>query len=383
VRLLHTSDWHLGRSFHREDLLEAQSQVLDHLVETVRAERVDVVLVSGDVYDRAMPSVDTVALLDEALARLAERGVRTVLISGNHDSARRLGFGSRLIDAAGVHLRTDVAIAHQPVLLDDDHGPVALYGVPYLEPDVVRAELGCDERSHAAVLTAAMERVRADLAGRPGTRSVVLAHAFVVGGRPSESERDITVGGVASVPLQVFDGIDYAALGHLHGTQRLADRVRYSGSPVAFSFSEEHDTKGWLLVDLGAHRDGPATVVQVPTPVHRPLARISGRLDDLLRADRWGAVEQHYLQVTLTDPARPREPMERLRARFPHVLVLAFAPEGLDPEAATSYATRLRGRTDLQVTTDFVEHVRGPVEPAEQALLQDALAGVRAAAAVR
>src|SRR5690349_24035550 len=141
VRLLHTSDWHLGRSFHREDLLGAQARFVDHLVDTVRSERVDAVLVTGDVYDRALPSVDAVALFDEALARLAGTGARVVLISGNHDSARRLGFGSALIDRAGVHLRTDVAAAHVPVLLDDPDGPVAVYAVPYLEPDAVRLEL--------------------------------------------------------------------------------------------------------------------------------------------------------------------------------------------------------------------------------------------------
>ncbi|MDQ1601321.1 MAG: repair protein SbcD/Mre11 [Actinomycetota bacterium] len=376
MRLLHTSDWHLGRSFHREDLLSAQARFVDFLVDTVRSEGVDAVLVSGDVYDRALPPVDAVTLCDDALRRLAGTGARVVLISGNHDSARRLGFGSGLIDTAGIHLRTDVAAADRPVLLEDGHGPVAVYAVPYLEPDAVRAELGCDDRSHAAVLGAAMARVRDDLAGRADSRSVVLAHAFVVGGEASESERDISVGGVSSVPRSVFDGVDYAALGHLHGAQRLSDGVRYSGSPLPFSFSEEHHTKAMLMVELGASPGAPVQVSTVPTPVHRPLARVTGRLDDLLTGDRWAAFEGHYLQVTLTDPTRPREPMERLRRRFPHVLVLGFAPEtGSDP--ARSYAQRMRGRSDLEVATDFVAHVRGPAEPAEVDLLAAALEGAR------
>jgi exonuclease SbcD len=376
MRLLHTSDWHLGRSFHREDLLSAQARFVDFLVDTVRSEGVDAVLVSGDVYDRALPPVDAVTLCDDALRRLAGTGARVVLISGNHDSARRLGFGSGLIDTAGIHLRTDVAAAHRPVLLEDGHGPVAVYAVPYLEPDAVRAELGCDDRSHAAVLGAAMARVRDDLTGRADSRSVVLAHAFVVGGEASESERDISVGGVSSVPRSVFDGVDYAALGHLHGAQRLSDGVRYSGSPLPFSFSEEHHTKAMLMVELGASPGAPVQVSTVPTPVHRPLARVTGRLDDLLTGDRWAAFEGHYLQVTLTDPTRPREPMERLRRRFPHVLVLGFAPEtGSDP--ARSYAQRMRGRSDLEVATDFVAHVRGPAEPAEVDLLAAALEGAR------
>jgi exonuclease SbcD len=376
MRLLHTSDWHLGRSFHREDLLSAQARFVDFLVDTVRSEGVDAVLVSGDVYDRALPPVDAVTLCDDALRRLAGTGARVVLISGNHDSARRLGFGSGLIDTAGIHLRTDVAAADRPVLLEDGHGPVAVYAVPYLEPDAVRAELGCDDRSHAAVLGAAMARVRDDLAGRADSRSVVLAHAFVVGGEASESERDISVGGVSSVPRSVFDGVDYAALGHLHGAQRLSDGVRYSGSPLPFSFSEEHHTKAMLMVELGASPGAPVQVSTVPTPVHRPLARVTGRLDDLLTGDRWAAFEGHYLQVTLTDPTRPREPMERLRRRFPHVLVLGFAPE-TGSEPARSYAQRMRGRSDLEVATDFVAHVRGPAEPAEVDLLAAALEGAR------
>ena len=382
MRLLHTSDWHLGRSFHREDLLGAQASFVDFLIETVRAERVDAVLVSGDVYDRALPAVDAVALCNEALRRLAATGTRVVLISGNHDSAQRLGFGADLIDAAGIHLRTDARRCGEPVMLDDAHGPVAVYGLPYLEPDAVRLDLGCAERSHRAVLDAAMSAVRLDLSSRPTTRSVVLAHAFVTGGRVSDSERDISVGGASAVPAAVFTGVDYAALGHLHGPQALGERVRYSGSPLAYSFSEEHHRKSVLLVDIGQRPDAPVSVTPLPTPVPRPLRRLSGRLDDLLSAAKWEAFTGHYLQVTLTDPLRPREPMERLRARFPHVLVLGFAPERSESHPHSSYAARLRGRDDVEVAADFVGHVRqAPATAAETALLAEAFEAVRCAEA--
>ena len=141
MRMLHTSDWHLGRSLHRADLRAAQAAFLDSLVETARAEKVDVVLVAGDVYDRAVPPVDAVELCEDALLRLHDTGASIVLISGNHDSARRLGFGSGLLEVAGVHLRTRISAVARPVLLADAHGPVAVYGVPYAEPDAVRAEL--------------------------------------------------------------------------------------------------------------------------------------------------------------------------------------------------------------------------------------------------
>ena len=156
MRILHTSDWHLGRSFHGEDLLAAQAAYVDHLIDTVEAEDVDLVVVSGDIYDRALPPVDAVALADEAFTRLAASRARVVVTSGNHDSARRLGFSSRLVDAAGVHLRTDAGRADEPVLLEDEHGPVAVYGIPYLEPDVLHRAWDLPARSHHAALAEAM-----------------------------------------------------------------------------------------------------------------------------------------------------------------------------------------------------------------------------------
>ncbi|MFJ5800861.1 exonuclease SbcCD subunit D [Streptomyces decoyicus] len=357
MRFLHTSDWHLGRSFHRVSLLSAQRAFLDHLVETVRAREIDAVLVAGDIYDRAVPPLAAVELFDDALHRLAGLGVPTVMISGNHDSARRLGVGSGLMEQAGIHLRTDPAGCGTPVLLADAHGPVALYGLPYLEPAMVRDTLGARRADHAEVLGAAMDRVRADLADRPaGTRSVVLAHAFVTGGAVSDSERDITVGGVASVPVAVFDGVDYVALGHLHGCQTLTERVRYSGSPLAYSFSEAGHRKSSWIVDLDA--DGAVHAERVDCPVPRPLARIRGPLEQLLDDPEPGRHEESWVEATLTDTARPHEPMARLARRFPHIVSLVFDPDEGPTRSPASYAQRLRGRSDQEIAEDFVEHVR-------------------------
>ncbi|MFH8597355.1 exonuclease SbcCD subunit D [Streptomyces rimosus] len=378
MRFLHTSDWHLGRSFHRVNLLGAQRAFLDHLVETVRTENVDAVLVAGDVYDRAVPPLAAVELFDDALHRLAGLGVPTVMISGNHDSARRLGVGSGLMRQAGIHLRTDPAHCAEPVVLRDAHGEVALYGLPYLEPALVKEEFGARRADHAQVLGAAMDRVRDDLAGRPaGTRSVVLAHAFVTGGAPSDSERDITVGGVESVPAAVFDGVDYAALGHLHGCQTITDRVRYSGSPLAYSFSEEHHRKSMWLVELDAA--GAVRAERLDCPVPRPLARVRGRLADLLEDPALARHEEAWVEATLTDAARPHEPMARLAGRFPHILSLAFEPEDGPARSLASYAQRLRGRSDQEIAEDFVEHVRAgrAVDDEERAVLRSALDEVR------
>ncbi|WP_030545915.1 exonuclease SbcCD subunit D [Streptomyces exfoliatus] len=385
MRLLHTSDWHLGRSFHRVGLLDAQAAFLEHLVATVHEHRVDAVLVAGDVYDRAVPPLPAVELFDTALHRLADAGVPTVMISGNHDSARRLGVGAGLIERAGIHLRTDPAGIGTPVVLTDAHGEVALYGLPYLEPALVRDQLGAAKAGHEAVLTAAMDRVRADLARRPaGTRSVVLAHAFVAGGAPSDSERDITVGGVAAVPTGIFDGVDYVALGHLHGSQTLTPRVRYSGSPLAYSFSEADHRKTMWLIDLGP--DGAVdTAERLDCPVPRPLVRIRGRLDDLLDDAALTPHEQSWVEATLTDPVRPAEPMARLTARFPHALNLVFDPERTGTDPGASYAQRLRNRTDQQIAEDFVAHVRGgaTLDGPERTVLYGAFDDVRVDTAER
>lgn len=373
MRLLHTSDWHLGRTFHREDLLAAQAAFVDHLVETVRAERVDCVLVSGDVYDRALPPVDAVRLCDEALRRLAEH-TRVVAIAGNHDSARRLGFGAGLMDAAGVHVRTVADRVGEPVMVDG----VAVYGIPYLEPELVRAPWELPERSHAAALGAAMSRIRAAHGGGP---SVVLAHAFVTGGEASDSERDISVGGAAHVPAGVFDGIDYVALGHLHGRQRITDRVRYCGSPLAYSFSEERHVKGSWLVDLRG--TGALTAEFVPAPVPRRLGRLRGRLDDLLGDPEHERLRDHWLHVTLTDAQRPAGAMERLRARFPHALALAFEPETAAHPDRT-WAERTRRRTELEIAAGFLAEMSGagPVA-AERRLLAEAFESCRRREAAR
>ncbi|WP_250573195.1 exonuclease SbcCD subunit D [Nonomuraea sediminis] len=427
MRILHTSDWHLGRSFHRESLLDAQAAFVDHLVGTVHAERVDVVAIAGDVYDRALPPVDAVSLLQDALRRIVGAGAKVVLISGNHDSARRLGFGADLLDAAGVYLRTEPSRAWDPIVLDD----VAFYGIPYLEPELVRAPWELSERTHSAALGHAMSRIRLDAVRH--RRSVVLAHAFVTGGEASDSERDISVGGVAHVPLSAFDGVDYAALGHLHGRQRMSGTVRYSGSPLAYSFSEAGQVKGCWLVTLSSERarlprapagteqdalfgaaealtdvaaggppyqegeglhgggersrggipevevvrapGGAVTVEFVAAPVPRPIGRLRGTIDDLLTLPSYETYEDHWLQVTLTDPVRPKSAMDRLRARFPHTLALSFEPSG--PQAKVEQV-RLSGRPEAEVALDFVREVRGePAAPDEEDLLRQAIEASR------
>ncbi|WP_165777494.1 exonuclease SbcCD subunit D [Amycolatopsis antarctica] len=373
MKILHTSDWHIGRTFHGADLLAEQEAVLGHLACVVEEENVDVVLVSGDVYDRAVPSAEAVRIATAAMTRLREAGAELVITPGNHDSAARLGAFAGFAAAGGLHLRTTIAGLAEPVLLRDEHGPVAIYGIPYLEPEPARHALGVPEaRGHTGVLTEAMTRIRADLAGRDaGIRSVVLAHAFVTGGAASESERTIAVGGVEQVPGSVFDGVDYVALGHLHGPQRLAEHLRYSGSPLAYSFSEARQRKSVWLAELGA--EGLAEVRRHELPVPRPLATVEGELAGLLADPELTAVEQSYLSVTLIDRVRPLDAMRKLRERFPFAVHLDWRPAGGGP-ASPRYAEAVRGRGDEEITKNFLADTRGaPPNDREADLLSRAL----------
>jgi DNA repair protein SbcD/Mre11 len=353
MRLLHTSDWHLGRTLHGASLIEHQRAFLSWLLDVAVREQAAAVLVAGDVYDRAVPPTDAVRLLDDALAGFAAAGIPVLLTSGNHDSAIRLGFGRALNRAAGIHLRTDLSGLTDPLVLRDEAGEVGVYGIPYLLPDAVMDELGT-ERTHAAVLAAAVARIRADAGTRAISRVVAVAHAFVTGGTESGSERDIRVGGLADAPAAVFAGLSYAALGHLHGPQQVADRVRYSGSPLAFSFGERQHAKSIALVDIDAA--GVATTELIATPVPRPLREVRGRLADLL-ADPDPTLAGAWVKAVLTDPQRPLAPMERLRERWPHTLVLDFEPDGAQVDTATDLERLSETSDPVEVCAHFMEWV--------------------------
>jgi exonuclease SbcD len=418
MRLIHTSDWHLGRTLHGENLLPYQERFLCWLLDEAVRQQAGAVVVAGDIYDRAVPPLDAVRLLDAALLRFAQARIPVILTSGNHDSAVRLGFGAGLSESAGIHLRTAVADLARPVLLADEHGPVAVYGVPYLLPDAVMADLGVESRTHEAVLAEAARRIRADAATRGIGRTVVAAHAFVTGGQPAESERDIRVGGVADVPAGVFAGFSYVALGHLHGAQRAGSApaaagagpvtqgpvtqgpvtqgpvtngtvIRYSGSPLAFSFSEKDHRKSVTLAEIDAA--GQVHTTALPTPVPRPLREVRGTLDGLLaradehRADEHRADEHRaesdladlagaWVKVTLTDTVRPSAPMERLREKWPHTLVLDFAPEGQLTGSDTDLE-RLAATTDpVEICGLFVEFTSGgPADDTHRAVLRAAV----------
>lgn len=386
MRILHTSDWHIGRTFHGHSTIENLRAVLAALAVVVRESSVDVVVVSGDIFDSATPAAEAYTVLESSVVALREAGASVVLTSGNHDSATRLGFMSRFSGLAGVHVVTRHDQHDQPISIDDEHGPVHFYGIPYLEPSLVRHHYpDARLRTHEQVLGFVMDRIRADLDSRGG-RSVVLSHCFAVNVAAADDdidaveagdvERDITAGGIDYVPLSVFDGPDYVALGHIHGRSTLSERVRYSGAPLHYSFSEADKPRGGWLVDLDD--SGLGSVEWVDLPVPRPLKVLSGTLGELLDDARHAGFEAHWLSVILTDTVRPLDGMRRLQARFPFCVTLEHRPAVTADAPVQSYASRVQGRSDLEIVAGFLAHVRNGVGPseAETAIVADVLAAV-------
>ncbi|MBU6146972.1 MAG: exonuclease SbcCD subunit D [Actinomycetales bacterium] len=379
MRLLHTADWHLGRSFESWSLIEHQEQFLRWLADVCIERSVDAVLVSGDVYDRAVPPLDAIHVLENALGSLVAT-CPVILIPGNHDSPTRLGFGGQLLDAARVHLRATLADIVRPVALSDAQGTrLLVYGIPFLEPLAVRDQLGC-ERTHASALAAAMELIRADVRRQPSDSSglpprvVVLAHGVVGGGARSDSERDISIGGVAEAPASTFDGCDYVALGHLHRPQWIESAaagplIHYSGSPLAYSFSEEQHTKSVTLIDLAP--TGPLTVEQIAVPVPRRLITLTGTLQQLCTDPALDGHADDWVRAIVTDPVRPERIMDRLRERFGFIVAMAW-----QPPAATG-PTPLDGRPEdvsadpVEVVRAFIEHVTATAASARMLELVD------------
>ena len=391
MRILHTSDWHLGRRLHGVDLTQTHRQFLDWLHALVEERAIDAVVVSGDVYDRAIPHPDALGLWEHAVAGLLDRGVRIIASSGNHDSFVRLGLNRHQLDRAGIHLRTHLADITAGVRLGFDGAPVdaadpspavSIHGIPYLEPALVWERMGAQRRSHAAVLTTAMDRILAHRAAHaPHDRLVVLAHAFVAGAVSSESERDVSLGGVGIVPASVFDAADYAALGHLHRPQRITDRARFSGSPLPFSFGEAESDKTVVEVEFRpADEDTPsAPALTVHTvPRFRPVHTLRGSLEQVL-AEAPRHSPDALIAAELTDPQRSPGAIDRLRAAFPGFIRMSWT--GLDnPATASAAGSRQTGSalTDTQVFDGFHRLQRGGPPPAPAAArFASALASVQ------
>ncbi len=379
MRILHTSDWHIGRRFERESLEADQRAFLHWLADVVAGERVDLVLVAGDVYDRSQPAEDAVALLDEGLDGLRATGAQVALIPGNHDSARRLGFGAGRQALGGVHVFADDQRPPVPWVFAIRDERVAILAVPFLDPYGVPAPRQAPDgsprsRTHEHVLVDAVESGRGLLDPDDPVPTICVAHAYVSGAEESDSERSLSVGGTDRVDPSVLAGFDYVALGHLHRPQRIGgdDAFAYSGSPLPYSFSEDQP-KSVRLLEFDAR--GLTGVRTLPVPVGRPVVTITGTLDELLTDashDRWLG---HWVAARLTDETVRTQPMERLRERFPHAVNLRYVPSG--DGSAVAYGADgpvLEEQPNEEVIVEFLTELRGrPPVDSERALVRDAL----------
>ena len=370
MRLIHTADWHLGRLFFGESLIEEQSYVLEELIQLAKDIRPDAVVIAGDVYDRGVPPADAVALLDETLARLVlDCGTHVVMIAGNHDSPERLSFGRRLLAMNRLHVAGRVEAAMPAIRIDDTHGPVHFVVLPYAEPSAVRIALGIEDILDA---TSAMRLQAADGA-RAATRAastagrermVAVAHTFLGGGIASESERPLSVGGAAMVEAAVFSEFHYVALGHLHRPQRVGDeRCAYSGSLLKYSFDEAAHAKGVLVVELDAA--GQAKTEFVPLAPRRDVRMLKGFFEDLMKGPGSEEAGEDFLSVTLLDSSPVIQPMNRLRTVYPKILDLNYLNQ--EPAGATS-ALRPDYRTisPMDLFRDFANWSTGEALTAPQ-----------------
>ncbi|HEY3399613.1 MAG TPA: exonuclease SbcCD subunit D [Geothrix sp.] len=327
MRFLHTSDWHLGKTLCNANLLDDQAHALEQVAAMVKETRAEALVVAGDLYDRAVPPKEAVALLDDVLDRIVRGlGIPILIIAGNHDSPERLGFASSFLETQGLHVMGSLE-AVAPVLI----GSAAFHLLPYADPATARHALQ-DEgiRTHQDALAAQLARARA---GHPkGRRFVAVAHAFVAGGEGSDSELGLAIGGTGEVDAALFKACDYAALGHLHRPQEAGHaHVRYAGSLLKYSASEAAHTKGLTLVEFPDR--GPARTEFLALTPRRELRRLRGHFDDLMRGPQGNPDD--YLFLDLLDEGPVLDAMARLRQIYPNILGIQPAPPGPAPTQDT------------------------------------------------
>lgn len=318
MRILHTSDWHLGRIFHGVHLTEDQAYILEQLVELIKDRKPDVILVAGDIFDRSVPPVEAVNLLDETLSKiLIDYKIPTIMISGNHDSPDRVDFGSRLLEESKLHITGRYNKDIKPVVIEDKFGPVYFYPLPYVEPGIVRESMGVEMHSHDEAMHMIMDNIKGSM--KMDKRNVLITHTFAAGGEVSESERPLSIGGSSVVDASYFNSFNYVALGHLHRPQRIGgDNIRYSGSLMKYSFSEATQKKSIPIIEMD--EKGNISVETVELKPRRDLRCIEGYLEDILKGPQKGESREDYIMVTLMDEGAILDAMGKVRSVYPNIL---------------------------------------------------------------
>lgn len=368
MKFLHLSDLHLGRRLCELDLFEDQAHILAQCVEMASQNQVDGVLVAGDIYDRNVPTVGAVNLLDEFLSQLNQLNIPVYLISGNHDSADRLGFGSRLLASRGVYLASSFEGRLEHYQLEDEHGTLHLWALPFIRPSMVRSQWPQEQIDD---YTQAVEVVIRHAQLDPSARNVLMAHQFVTAsGRCPETcdSESLSLGTLDHVEARAFDGFDYVALGHLHGPQQVGrPQVRYSGSPLAYSVSEVHHKKSAVLVELGPK--GQVECKQLPFAPLRPLRQLKGPLEQLLEHAQPSG---DYIHAILTDEQPPLNAAPRLRSVYPNLVKLDFAPKAREQNASSRrWQKNIHSTSPLELFGAFYESVHHrPMNAQEQTVME-------------
>ena len=365
MRILHTSDWHIGRQFHNTSLLEDQRVVLDQIVEIAESEVVDVVIIAGDVYDRAVPPASAVSLVDKTLNHLCNiLKIPVIMIAGNHDGPERLSFGSRQLSQGNLHITGPLTSKVETVVLNDEHGEVVFYPIPYADPATVRHVFSEDDANTLRTHDQCMARIIQEIPEHKKQRSVAISHCFLAGGDACESERPLSVGGAEHVSSTHFKSFNYTALGHLHSQQkRTEDTIRYSGSILKYSFSEEHHKKSITLVDMD--EKGGCEIKQIELKALHDMRSISGAFDEILANAKSDPNNEDYLMVDITDKHAILDPMGKLRAVYPNVLHLERS--GLMSSGKQKLAHRdLLKKGELSMFKDFFKQVQDQDMSAEQ-----------------
>ena len=362
MKILHTGDWHLGKIVNQVYMTEDQEFILEELIRIIEEEKPDVLVIAGDIYDRAVPPVEAVELLDRTFSRiLRAQGIPILAIAGNHDSAERLGFCSGIMEGSGLFIEGGLKEAIRKVTLTDIFGPVNFYLIPYADPAEARAALKDEEiRSHEDAFKAVLNSIRETM--DPQERNVVVGHGFITGAallEQSDSERPLSIGGTDYVDAELFRGFEYTALGHLHSAQKVTDTViRYAGSLLKYSFSEVRHHKSAALVTL--QEKGEAAEIELkPLKPIREMRIIKGKLTELIKAGE-EEKSQDYIRAVLTDEGELIDPMNKLRTVYPNVLELVR--EGRDRTAGDSRTSAGEGykhKTKMELFRSFYENITG------------------------
>ncbi len=357
MRLMHLGDLHFGKMVNGFLMIEDQEFVLEQIKQYIQTYRPDAVMLAGDIYDRSVPPARAVALYNQFLKDLLiELKTPVLAIAGNHDGAELIGFGHELFEAAQYYVAGNFTKIIKKVRLQDDAGPVNFYLLPFADYAVVREALNHPEiKSLNDAMKAIMEANPIDST----ERNVLITHAFVVGGEApeqSESEKKLVVGGKESVDATLLEHFDYVALGHLHRTQRVnSDKIRYSGSLLKYSFSEEHYHKSMTMIDLDA--EGEISIELLPLKPRRDMRTITGKLDELLTLEDEG--QEDYLRVILTDEGELLEPMAKLRQVYPNVMLLELERRFSEFKGSQLSASARQTKSTEELFADFYEHHRG------------------------